>query len=126
MPSASSAARLFAITELLNAIVQYLVQPSDLGLLRLASRRWNDLVIPFVYRSLHLDFAQENFPKTLKSISPKGILRPYVNLVQEVSVTFGNNAFSYTPEPARSKEFRYRCVIVVELLQTLPSLQLFR
>lgn len=122
----SSLARLLSVTELIHAIIDNLNEPADLRNVRLVSRRFNDLAAAVIYRSLHLDFSPEYFLSTLRFIGSKGGLRPYLSLVQELSVSFGPTQSTHLKDEKGSKAFRYRCVVIIDLLQTLPALRKFR
>ena len=122
----SGLAGLLSITELMHSIIERLDDPVDLRNVRLASKQFNDLAVVIIYRSLHLDFTLEYFLSTVRFICIERRLKPYVNLVQDLSVRFEHASYPRAPDCKWSKECRYCCAIVVDLLQTLPALRHFR
>ena len=118
--------RTLSITELGNAILACLDCPEDLFNARLTCIRLNQLVTPTIYRSLNLSFAKEELVCTLKFIDFLYARPEYLELVQALSVTFGSKAFTHSSLRRQTKEYRFRCVTVIALLQNVPCLRNFR
>ncbi len=115
-----------SITELGNGLLAIVDSPQDLHNVWLVCKRLNELATPIVYRSLRLCLSKEDFVWSLQFIDFVKTRPTYLNMIQELSVTSGSKAFTHSEVRRKTKEFRYRCLIVIDILHNSPCLQKFK